>query len=395
MRKNPFAEYFDDVSDLNVFFNEKVLYKVTGTAELNNIIYKITISKHDITNQRNCHKAMYSGTISIIDPLTNRIMISEKKKRDRENKGLSYTNKDLYATITYRCNTSNMDEIISTLMRQIDSLLCANKDQLKYSINKSIMPERLTFKIACEKYLDAFLCTAYPKASSETNLSRSKQITKVIPLLPNKPICKLKRSKIASVFRSSHVGEGTTELCYLFIEYLIQCNKLTGQNMFPSVTTKNPSEKELEKAAFGQKGLDPNVFSKMFFLLNRNVTPINCVIALLASGFTLSDISGLTWGDIELGEEKDYVIVHIRKDHLRVAKHDFSRPAIPDTALYLRKAYAKLSKGYRSSDFTKGYIKPTELDSPQISIALNNLLIMSNFIMERKPNGRPSSDEQL
>jgi hypothetical protein len=213
--------------------------------------------------------------------------------------------------------------------------------------------------------------------------------------LPEIPICKLKQRNVDKRFNANHVGESTTDLCYLFVQFLIDRKIVEGSNPFHPVKKTQPSEKKLEKAAFSQQELGEEVFRKMFDLLNNEITPTNCVIALLISGFTLKDISDLIWGDIEfVREHKDFAVIHIRKEYLRAAKHDFSRPAIPDTALYLRKARAKFSKECQAN-FEDVPIKPKELDSRKVAAAVNNLLVMAGFNGQLTAAGRPSGDEPI
>ena len=78
-------------------------------------------------------------------------------------------------------------------------------------------------------------------------------------------------------------------------------------------------------------------------LLNRELSAMNAVIALKASGFPYEDIKPLTWRDIELvAGHTDFANVHIRRDYAAVSKHDFSRPMIPDSALYMHRFYKYL-----------------------------------------------------
>ena len=186
------------------------------------------------------------------------------------------------------------------------------------------------------------------------------------------------------------------ELCSHFFEFLIATGKCAGKNPIITSDNKETSTNAIRKAAFSQQELGFAVFTKMFELINNKISALYCVIVLLASGFSLQDIREMKWNDLDFVKGfRDYVVAHIRRDYTAISKHDFSRPIIPDAALYLRKVYNSFVKERGRDRVDEEWILPRGLVNAAIAEEVNNLLVRAGFSGQATAKGRPSESEPI
>lgn len=418
----PFEKIFDDIGELDILRDDESIYRIKGHATLNNTLYQISITRNDppcyispneITSacgksnsgdsldKKVPKKPLYTGTISIISLATNRVLISEAKRRKKNVAGKACKDKNFYASIKFSCNCADENILASTLRRRVDTLYCENEDQLTAEWAKSMTPDQVTPSFAADKYVDDYLSLTCSISNPDLYNAKKRKIQSVLRLLPNFPFSMLTARDVSAILKKENVPSGNIEMCYLFMEYLINHEKCTGKNPFPSESTKPISYNKLNKSAFSPQELSNDVFAKMFQLLNNKLSTVYCGITLLASGFTLTDIDSLTWGDIEfVPGYGDFAIVHIRRDQLLVAKHDFSRPAIPDTARYLRRVYNFLCEEHGTESVNKWNVVVTEhsrnkaLPHKDLAEAVNNILVRAGHVGRLTGAGRPNVEKE-
>ena len=402
--RDQFAENLGDVDDLEIVMDADGIKRIHGTIIVNQVMYKVSITRNETLTRKSTidgkpprRKPLYTGTVSIISYETNKVLLSETRRRAREAADRSATGKDIYATIPYQCNSPAPAEIIMILRRQIDTLYAKNEDQLNAELKKWISPDQLTSMLACRKYLGTFLSLAFP--GSDRNPERYDQIIEVFKLLPSLPFGQLKVKEVSKILDSAHVSIAKTELCYRFAAYLLNHNFCTGKNPFTQQEKREYTVEELEKRAFTSHVLTMDCFAKIVEFMNRDISGLFCAIALLLSGYTLSELVTFCWRDLEFLSPRDFVILHMRKDELVAAIHDFSRPLIPDSALYLRKVYDSLCKQYGHEAVADYYIASEDPaagkapDRTLISVTAHNFLVRAGYVGRIGAPGRPSKTE--
>ena len=399
-----FKEGLGDIDELIIEMDKNDIVKIHGMIIANQVMFKVSINRN-ISLQRSTktegkepsRKPLFTGTISIISFETNKVLLSETRRRARKNANLDATGKNIYATIQYQCDSDDPSRIIRILRRQIDTLYVKNEDQLNMELKRWIQPDQITPMLACQKHLSQFLTLAFP--NSDQNSKRSDQIIEVFELLPHLPLGKLDSKEIRSILDKEHVSIAKAELCYRFTAYLLNHNYCEGRNPFPPSEKREFTTEGLNKRAFTTHLLSLECVTKIFELLNRELSSLYCAIALLLSGFSLSEIVTFRWRDIEFLTPKDYVILHFRKDELVAAIHDFSRPLIPDSALYLRKVYDSLCDHYGPEAIANLYIAAEGHDAEkapdrkQITAIARNFLVLAGYRGRISAPGRPSEDE--
>ena len=430
---NPFAEIFDDVSELVCLSDKEGLVSAKGIALLGDIAVKVTIERKDNREARKHQRAstagkspseensvedsaqsvdcsnitdgkpLYTGTVTLIDP-DNNVMISEYRRRLLEQRNSNYTpsssQKELYASEVFRCNSPHIGDIRARLRFIVDRLILQNEEQYFHHLSLRITPEQVTPMMAVHQYVDSFLESLYPE--SKRNPERKRAIQEVFSFLRNVPIGTMSSREVTAILKKEAVTENNQEICHLFVNYLLTNRRIVGKNPIPSVSIKDVSPETLDKQAFTAHTLEPYVYSRLFALINKEYSTLHCVIVLLISGFTLADIRSLRWSEIEFvtGYE-DFAIIHIRRDHYIVAKHDFSRPCIPETAEYLRHVREVLYEQFSPDRINSCFVWSTDpeaaesaLKSSNVSKAVNDLLVRAGYVGNLIPTGRPKANEE-
>lgn len=394
------ARGFDDIEELQITQDKFGIVLIKGAAYRDNVGYKISIKRTADTwveeHERKKRKPLYTGTISILDPASSHVMLSNAKKERKNENGKAFKNKDIYASIKFECDSADEGKIACILTRQIDTLFDGNKGQLKDAAKKMMLPDHLTPQSAAGQYSNEFLRLYYSESSSENNEERQNKIAKTLSVLPCVPICKLKAREVSAFFDDNNVTTANRELCSHFFDFLIATEKCAGKNPIITSDSKETSTNAILRAAFSQQGLGSAVFTKMFELINNRISSLYCVIVLLASGFPLQDIRNLKWKDLDFVKGfRDFVIAHIQRDYTAISKHDFSRPVIPDAALYLRKVYSSFVKERGRDKVNEEWILPRNMTNADIAEGVNNLLVRAGFSGQTVAKGRPSKSEAI
>lgn len=396
-----FQEALGDISELAISVDQVGITDLKGIAITGGVSYKITIRRNERPDPDNGKdpppKYLYSGTISMIDPENNRVLVSEERKRKRNKAG---RDKDCYASRSFRSNENDAKKLASKIRNQIDDLFEENKSQYEAINRRTMTPDQVTPLFACYNYLDGFLAITHP--NSRHNDSRKRNIQKVFSLLPNVPFKSIKKREVTAILQKNSVTSDNTSLCRVFVEYLKRYNKIEGGNPFPPESPRQVPREKMEKDAFTSSCLSKEVFAKLFHLMNKKASTVYCGIALLASGFPATEVLSLKWSDIDfVSGYEDFAIAHIRRDQLIVAKHDFSRPVIPDCALYLRKVYNKLTKEYGEGEVRSWHIVTTERsrDKPlltnDLALEVNDLLVRAGYNGRLAQPGRPTNETPI
>lgn len=385
-----------DTEELKVTVDDQSISKIKGTVFAQGIAFRISVSRNTSGNTRPKdeekdpkYKPLYTGTVSVLDPASTKVMLSETAKRRMEEKGKSYNEKDIYASKKVRCDSVDAQEVANNILSKMESLICENKSQLDHAMLKAMTPDQLTLPFAVEQYRFEFLRLTYPKASSEVNNKRAHQLQRILSRFPMIPISELSTRTVNTILKETKASDEAIQLCHLFVEYLLDMRKYVGRNPFVLPSTREANRKN----AFRQQELGNAVFGNMFRLLKRELSAINAVIALAASGFSFEDIKSLTWRDIEfvIGY-LDYVIVHIRRDYAAISKHDFSRPIISDSALYVRKFYKYLLNSKSAEDLADTKIWPDGVNNQIVNNEIRNLLVRAGFSCVFSAPGRLDED---
>lgn len=359
-----FKRYFGDTEELSITEMDGRLIAVRGIVIIHDIHYKISITnKETDPDLGKSPKYKYRGTISLLSPNTRKVLISEVRKRKQSKQNVSQTTaedkqtggtqtsqsikelKKYYATTPFYSNAPTPQILAEDILAKMTSLFQENSVQFEEEFGRFLPGDELTPEHAVKLYLEDYLSVAISNVGRRDRVRN--RITATFDKLPNIPFSKLTLRRVSSILNNSNVPETAREACYRFYDHLISKRYVTGANIFPLVSQREPSVKTKNRKAFQNQEFSNKVFSDFFKGLNEKISTAYCGVALYASGFSYEDIEELKWKDVKfVNGYKDYIIVPVKKDSVLVAKHDYSRPTIPDTALYLRTVFESLCKRY-------------------------------------------------
>lgn len=401
--KKILAAALGDVDELIIDLDALGIIRLKGSVLTGGVYYNLRLRRNDSHDPDSSTslpaKYLYTGTVSMIDPSTNRVLVSEIRRRKWADRGKTGIDKDFYASITLRFNETAIKKIASLIRQKIDDLYEENKSQYEAISRSTMTPDQVTPLFAVNNYADTFLSVTY--SPSGENDARKRSIHKVFSLLPSIPFKQMNKRAVTSALRVNSVTENNINLCYLFVAYLIYHKKIDGVNPFPEMSSQEISQEKRDQKAFTISELTLDNFKKLFELMNNTISTVYCGIALLASGFSASEVLSLKWSDIEfkLGFA-DFVIVFYLRDQVTVAKHDFSRPVIPDCALYLRKVYEHLCEEYGADTVkswhivTKDRSEDKRLSTKELSSEANDLLVRAGYVGRLSSSGRPDENQE-
>ena len=388
---------FADSEELVIEQDKEGILRLKGVVVSEGISFNISVRRNNSGNTASVHgtspsayKYLYTGTVSTLDPSTTNVMLSEAKRRDKEENRIPFKPKDIYATKKIRCDSADPQELVSDITSKISALIEEDKSQLDQAIMRAMTPDQLSLPFAAEQYASDFLRYAYPAASPEKSKERLAQLQCTLSKFPATPIAQLGKRRVNTILNEIHATEERVKLCFLFVEYLLQMRKCSGPNPFTMPETRKNSRRN----ALVQQELGDAVFEKMFELLYKKPFPMAVIIALNASGFPPADIKGMRWNDLEIiPKYKDFVIAHIQREYAAVSKHDFSRPVIPDTALLIRRTLQELKKQTTPEELAEQEIWPKGLDNKAVNNEIRNLLVRAGFAGDFAAAGRPREDD--
>lgn len=389
-----FRRVFEEASDLEIIVDDKGLVSVKGTVGIDGIYFRLTLSRNDLpvagaTGQPNKGKRyLYSGTLSLFDISTGRVMVSEARKRKRERMmsgAAEVKDKDAYASWTLRTDLVEPVALCGYIRGKADALILENDGQILDAFRASATPEMLTPTLAVRLHLDDFLAICYGGASPQ-NDQRKRTIERVFARLPSTPFATMRRKEIQRQLQQDNVTESNIDLCGSFFDYLSNRGKVTGHNPFPSVEAGTPTVQSLQRALQKSSSISQEVFCKAATLLLEKPGNMSCVVFLLMSGFSWTEITGMTWDDVTIMKGfKDYVIVRLIKPEARVAMHDYSRPVIPDAARCLAAVKKKLAAANGADVIGSWHIAAsgdaadTAMSRDAIVEAANNVLVLAGY----------------
>lgn len=388
---------FADSEELVIEQDKEGILRLKGVVVAEGISFNISVRRNNSGNTASVHgtspsayKYLYTGTVSTLDPSTTNVMLSEAKRRDKEENRIPFKPKDIYATKKIRCDSADPQELVSDITSKISALIEEDRSQLDQALLQAMTPDQLSLPFAAEMHASDFLRLAYPNATPETNAKRFAQLQRTLSKFPTTPIAKLGKRQVNTILNRIHATDEAVKLCFLFVEYLLQMRKCSGPNPFTMPETRKNSRRN----ALVQQELGDAVFEKMFELLNKKAYPMAVIIALNASGFPPADIKGMRWNDLEIiPKYKDFVIAHIQREYAAVSKHDFSRPVIPDAALLIRRMLQELKKQTTMEELADQEIWPKGLDNKAVNNEIRNLLVRADFGGDFNAVGRPIEDD--
>ena len=401
-----FALYLGDITELSIEEESGIIERIRGIVVVDDAHYRISLRIHHWANPDigDKPKYRYTGTISMLSPIGREVLRSEVRKRRLQDSGKAdLKEKDYYASSPYYTNKMTAEDIAKDIRAIIQELYNENKDQFEDEYGRYLPTDKLTPKYALLLYLDDYLSAISTHSDRIANARR--HIEDTFDALDNIPLVLISRRTVAALIRNKNISNSATSDCHAFFDYLINLGKVPAHNIFPVDNNREPGVEEKNRKAFACRELSDEAFSRFFALLNRKTSTAYCGVALYASGYYYEDeIEDLLWKDLVFVKGyNDFAVVPVLKDKLVISKHDYSRPCIPDTALYLRRVFNALCAEYGQEIVLNWHIiaqkevhgsEETYLETPipkkVLGEVANDLLVMAGYDFTPRKPGRPT-----
>ena len=386
----PIRSVFDDGTGLDIAVKAGEILAIHGLAEYNSITARLSIERKDTG-------ALYRGTISIINPATGRVLVSEVKRRARTEAGKPTDDRYCYASEEVKCNSNDPKFLADSIKQHITSLIEENLEQLKGALRVALPPDVITPFLAAQLYVEDFLSRNYPDSPPENNHRRAATIRKYCGLMANLPMRDFTAKDIDRFVRQHKISDDHYRLLSGFWSHSLRTKVYSGELPF---TTENHRKRisydtQNRKASIAET-LTSEQLSKAFELINHEDIPkgIHCGFALIASGFTPEDALEKTWRDIAFRRATDRAWVNHQRPELAGSMHDFSRPMAPESARFLRKVrnYLRANYGDAYLDWPIVFdgLPPNNkaFDTKTLTSAIRNLLIRAGVPNDMFDSGK-------
>lgn len=365
-----------------------VLDRIYGAVITNNLMYNVSVHRNT-SPPPNGYR--YRGTVSLIDPISGNVLRSVDRQKKRDNKNLSCERqKDTYATTQIIQREDDIGMLIIAIRRSIEGLYRRNSFQCHAAIQKTLVNDDITPMVAFTLFGREFIDTEYPHLSNEKREKRLKDLERVLKALPPTPILTVRKNAVENALKEKRSLYPALTMCDSFFCYIIRSWRFSPQQAMPPSPFNGLYERLAPSAS--SRRVDPiahtiedSVYAKFLKILIRGEDSVFYIIALMFSGFSYSDLGRLRWNNIEfVSNYEDFAVVHLFKEELKTAKHDYTRPVIPDIARYLKNAFDRAGAGDSGKIFLERHILEKEdgslLTYQEISQSVRNILALSGYL---------------
>ena len=372
----PIRAVFDDGTGLDIVVKAGEIQSIHGLVEFNSITARLSIERKDTGT-------LYRGTVSLINPATGRVLVSEMRRRARTEAGKPTDDRYCYASEEIKCNNNDPKVLAEAIKQHVTNLISENLEQLKSALRVALPPDVITPFLAVQLYVEDFLSRNYPDSPAENNHRRAATIRKYCALMANLPMRDFTAKDIDRFVRQHKISDDHYRLLSGFWSYCLRTKVCTGDLPFSSEThRKRVSYETQNRKASTAETLTSEQLSKAFELINHEDIPkgIHCGFALIASGFTPEDAIQKSWRDITFRRTADRALVNHQRPELAGSMHDFSRPLAPESARFLRKVRNYLRDTYGDTHLEWPIVfdaLPPEksVDTKTLTGSIRNLLV--------------------
>lgn len=323
----PIRAVFDNGTGLDIAVKAGEIQSIHGLAEYNSIPARVSIARKDFGS-------LYRGTVSLINPATGRVLVSEMRRRARTKAGKPTDDRYCYASEEIKCNNNDPKVLAEAIKQHVTNLISENLEQLKSALRVALPPDVITPFLASQLYAEDYLIRNYPDSPAENNHRRAATIRKYCALIANLPMRDFTAKDIDRFVRLNKVSDDHYRLLASFWSYCLRTKICSGELPFTTEThRKRVSYETQNRKASTAETLTSEQLSKAYELINREDVPkgIHCGFAMVASGFTPEDALEKTWRDIAFRRATDRAWVNHHRPELSGSMHNFSRPISPES----------------------------------------------------------------
>lgn len=357
---------------------------ISGNIYINNVVMRYSANQ-----QKKGY--LIRGRISIISPVDGNIL--QMSGKNRRNALLRFQEKDKVIL-----KKNNRHEMLDCRSEFVVNILDDEKikERITSSALKLYSKHEATilraFKdlgiiakhdatTALTIHIQSFINRLYSKNSVQNQKSVEKKIQKVTAFFGTVPMGDITRAMIKA-YHKQHENSAGSDLNYArkFWEYCREKGVYTGENPLETHAEVYCKRKQKNGIEAIRKSIEPiniqfDVEQKLNKEIIENIADGSYIGLLLIKecGFETKVSCELKWKDVNLCH--NYITIHIQKDSLSGATHDYTRPLTPFAEDVLYQRYFLLRKKYSKEEILKMPIasKATDLRKPLKSKELTNL----------------------
>lgn len=396
-------ENLDFTESTIIEFDQIGVVSLRGEAIHENAHFKLSITRND---EVTClKKSLYTGTISLLSQVSGSVMCSEARRKNREQKGLPCDDaKSTYATTKFQLNSTDVQDFVDVLNKRMTGLFLRNKAQFDSDFLKMITADDITPLVAFEYYGRDFIASEYSHLPAEKREKHLEKLRITLGLLPNRPFLGISKKDVNKSFAGKKVSAVSITLCDCFFVYLVRCNAFRSNRAagspFRNVSATTTSAASARRKELSSLSIPDAVYANLFQRLSESHSLEGIALALMLSGFSYTDLTRLRLQDIEFVDKyDDFALVHLFKEELVSAKHDYSRPCIPDVARYLKAAVNAIVANNPDNNILKRPILERDDGNPltnkDLSLLANNWLVLAGYRESLSMPGRNPDNELI
>lgn len=352
----------------------EIMRKIKAIENINGIDIRFSITRQlPITTDEEITPALcassgylYRGTASVVNPLNNRVLEFEGKKR-RE---ILATFKDgekmidgsilltrsaeraLKCTHQIYFNDDTEEKIKKKIADIARKMYMDNTKQLNRLVKKRTNPSTITPAEAASLYLDNYIVYHHSNASDDCNAKRKRAIAKYYSLMDNIPMSKYSSVLMGKFIKNNHIPKSQLrELCHFWKFCTSHCYCFAVDPFDDTITCEGrKSPKASQNAAMERRMLDSDETIAFFDELEKSDPALACGAGLVFLGLPDKFVTEMLWDRI-IFNGPDYAVVQICDVNLdgkerSGATHNLSFVALPQIASILYRHWNKLVATY-------------------------------------------------
>ena len=286
---------------------ENNLISVRGVYIHNGIKMPFSLKRQQ---QGKCNCA-YRGSIRINSPENGYVLTCGKGKKPCK----------------FELNTdkSTLSKIREYIKRRAEALYLKYSEEINRGFQRAgecsaVTPETITPALACRMYVDRFISARYPikkeacddekteemkrqeeeeqQKKIKKNTERKGMLIRFFGGLIDEPMAKFSARQIERHIKNNNFGQDVVRLAEAFWEFVLDRQYAVGLNPFPRKAETRKSAETLQREAMRASSLSREAEHALYDELMKATSGLDGGVALLASGFTATEVCGVTWKDV-------------------------------------------------------------------------------------------------
>ena len=313
---------------------------------------------------------LYRGTASVMNPLNNKVLEFEGKKRREILSSLPDGESMIEGTIpltrkaerALKCthqiyfNDDREERIREKIEDIARKMYLENMKQLNRLIEKRTNPATITPAEAASLYFENYIAFCQSNASDDCNAKRRRTIEKYYALMDNIPMAKYSFTAMGKFIKRHHISKMNVKELHSFWMFCIKHSYCLATDPFDEKTLggRKKSAKAEQNAAMERRCLDDDETEAFFCELEKADPAMACGAGLVFLDLPDKLVAKMPWERV-IFKGSDYAVLQICDIDLEGkersgATHNLSFVMLPQVAAILYKQWNSLIAQYSEKD---------------------------------------------